>query len=76
MKPDPIVEEVRRVRKEHTARYGNDIHRIFEAIREKEKTSGHKPVNFGPKKLSDQKNLCVAEEPGDEYKTNSSKQSG
>lgn len=37
MKPDPIVEEVRRVRQEHAARYGNDIHRIFEALRENQK---------------------------------------
>ncbi len=65
---DPIVEEVRRIRQEHSAQYGHDIHRICEALRKKEKESGRKLVNFGPRKLSDQKLPCVAEEPA-EYKT-------
>jgi hypothetical protein len=68
---DPIVEEIRRYRKEHAAKYGNDIHRIFEAFRELEKKSGHGFLNPGPKRLSDRKNLCVAEDPA-EYKTKSS----
>lgn len=34
---DPIVEEIRRYRKEHAAKYGNEIHRICEALREAEK---------------------------------------
>jgi len=65
---DPIVEEIRRYRKEHAAKYGNDIHRIFEALREQQKKSKRKVVNFGPKLLSDSKKLCVAEDPA-EYKT-------
>jgi translation elongation factor EF-4 len=68
---DPIVEEIRRYRKEHAAKYGNDIHRICEALRENQKKSKRKVVNFGPKLLSDRKNLCVAEEPGEEYTTKS-----
>ncbi len=66
---DPIVEEVRRYRKEHAAKYGNDIHRIFEALREKQKKSNREVVNFGPRKLSGRRELlCVAED-GAEYKT-------
>ncbi|MEN8256213.1 MAG: hypothetical protein ABFR33_12170 [Verrucomicrobiota bacterium] len=65
---DPIVEEIHRYRSEHAARYGNDIHRIFAALREKEQTSGRKLVNRGSRKLSDQKLPCVAGEPA-EYKT-------
>jgi hypothetical protein len=65
---DPIVEEIRRYRREHAARYGHDIHRIFEALREKQRKSKRKLVNFGPQKLSDRKLPCVAEEPA-EYKT-------
>ncbi len=65
---DPIVEEIRCYRREHAAKYGNDIHRIFEALREQQKKSKRKVVNFGPKLLSDRTNLCVAEEPA-EYKT-------
>lgn len=65
---DPIVEEIRRYRMEHAAKYGNDIHRICEALRENQKKSKRKVVNFGPKLLSDRKNLCVAEDSA-EYKT-------
>ena len=65
---DPIVEEIRRYRREHAAKYGNDIHRIFEALREQQKKSKRKVVNFGPRKLSDRTLPCVAEEPA-EYKT-------
>ena len=65
---DPIVEEIRRYRKEHAAKYGNDVHRIFEALRENQKKSKRKVVNFGPKLLSDRKLPCVAEEPV-EYKS-------
>jgi len=48
---DPIVEEVRRYRKEHSARYGNDLNRIVEALREKERESTHIQLNPGPKLL-------------------------
>jgi hypothetical protein len=65
---DPIVEEVRRFRQEHAAKYGNDIHRIFEALREQQKKSTRKVVNFGPRKLSERTLPCVAEEPA-QYKT-------
>jgi hypothetical protein len=68
---DPIVEEVRRYRQGHAAKYGNDIHRIFAALREQEKTSKRKVVHFGPRKLSDRKLPCVAEDSGDGYKTKS-----
>ena len=37
MKDDPIVEEIRRVRSAHAAKYGNDLDRIFAAIKEEEK---------------------------------------
>ncbi len=48
---DPIVEEVRRYRNEHAARYDNDLKRIVEALREKERTSKHVQLNPGPKAL-------------------------
>ena len=40
MTPDPIVEEIHKIREEHAARYNNDLHAICEAIREEERTSG------------------------------------
>lgn len=48
---DPIVEEIRRYRKEHAAQYGNDLQRIVEALRKKESHSKHRQLNPGPKVL-------------------------
>ena len=48
---DPIVEEIRCYRKKHAALYGNDLKRIVEALREKEKISKHVFLNPGPKLL-------------------------
>ncbi len=48
---DPIVEEIRRHRKEHAAKYGNDLKRIVEALRKKEHESTHPQLNPGPKLL-------------------------
>ncbi|MCX7096542.1 MAG: hypothetical protein NTV43_01410 [Methylococcales bacterium] len=48
MKDDPIVEEIRRVRSAHAAKYGNDLDRIFAAIKEEEKKYTAKLVNREP----------------------------
>lgn len=48
---DPIVEEIRGYRKQHAERYGNDLDKIFEALKKVEKESGKNFVNFGPKLL-------------------------
>ena len=45
MKDDPIVEEIRSIRAAHAAKYGNDIDRIFAAIKKGEKKHGNKLVN-------------------------------
>lgn len=49
---DPIVEEVRHYRKEHAAQYGNDLARIVEALRQKERESNHIQLNPGPKSIN------------------------
>jgi hypothetical protein len=41
---DPIVDEVRRVRDAHAARFNYDLDAIFRDIKEREKKSGHKFV--------------------------------
>lgn len=41
---DPVVEEIRQYRQAHAAQYDNDLHKICEALREEEKTSGLKVV--------------------------------
>lgn len=48
---DPIVEEVRRHRKEHAVHYENNLKLIAKALREKEANSKHKHLNPGPKRL-------------------------
>jgi hypothetical protein len=65
---DPIVEEIRKCRMEHTQRFGGDLHRICEDLRKEEEKYPDRLVHFGPKMLSDRKRMCIAEEPV-EYKS-------
>ena len=44
--PDPIVEEVRRIRDAHAAKFNYDPVAIFRDIKEQEKRSGRKYVSF------------------------------
>ena len=43
---DPIVDEVRRVRGEHAARFNYDLRAIFRDIKEQQKRSGLTFVSF------------------------------
>ena len=43
---DPIVDEVRRVRGEHAARFKYDLRAIFRDIKEQQERSGLKFVSF------------------------------
>lgn len=47
---DPIVEEVRRIREEHAARFNYDLRAIYEDLKAQEKASGRKVVSFPPKR--------------------------
>ena len=47
---DPIVEEVRRVREDHAAKYGYDLDAICEALRKEQQASGRTVVSLPPKK--------------------------
>jgi hypothetical protein len=49
MTEDPIVAEIRRHRKALAEQYGNDIRRIVDALRQRERDSGRKVLNPGPK---------------------------
>ena len=42
---DPIVDEVRRIRDAHAARFNYDLDAIFRDIKEREKKAGHKFVS-------------------------------
>ena len=48
---DPIVDEVRRIRDAHAARFNYDLDAIFRDIKEQEKKSGRKFVSFPPRKV-------------------------
>ena len=50
---DPIVEEVRRVRKKIEADHGNDWDRLARYLTERQKASSAKVVSYPPKRLPD-----------------------
>jgi hypothetical protein len=45
---DPIVEETHRVRSEIAAEFGGDVHKFFEYLRERERTSASDVVTLQP----------------------------
>jgi hypothetical protein len=49
MKKDPIVEEVRRIREAHTAKFNCDLKAICADLKKKEKGCEHPVVSFPPK---------------------------
>lgn len=48
MKPDPIVDEVRKTREAHAAQFNYDLLAICSDLRKKEKESGHALVSRQP----------------------------
>ncbi len=46
MSGDVVMQEVWRAKEALAAEYGHDSHKLFERLREREKTSGHVVVNF------------------------------
>jgi hypothetical protein len=49
---DPIVEEVRRHRMEHTRRFGGNLNLIFEDLRRIQRVSGYEVVRRPPHLLT------------------------
>ena len=47
---DEIVEEVRRIRHEHAARFNNDLDAIVADLRKRQRDSGHKVVSLPPRR--------------------------
>ena len=43
---DPIVEEIRKIRDAHAAKFQFDLHAICEDLRKQEKTCGHPVVSL------------------------------
>lgn len=52
---DPIVEEVRRYRMEHTRKFNANLAAICEDLRSLERKSGHKVVRLAPRRLKPKK---------------------
>jgi hypothetical protein len=52
MMEDPIVAEIHRYRMEHAKKYGHDIKRIWEALKEFETKSDYNFVRREPRLLS------------------------
>jgi hypothetical protein len=50
---DPIVEEVRKAREEHAARFAYDLEAIYQDLKETERRSGRKVVSLPPKRLKE-----------------------
>jgi len=46
---DPIVEEVRKIRDAHAAKFSYDLHAICEDLRQEENTCGHPMAALPPK---------------------------
>ncbi len=49
MKPDPVVESVRKAREAHAAKFGYDLAAICRDFREREKAADHPLVLRAPK---------------------------
>jgi len=64
MKPDPTLDEVRRVRRVISAEYGNDPQRILEYFSEIQARVKHRLVNYGETALPGSPLKNPAELPG------------
>ena len=49
---DPIVEEVRKVREAHAAKFNYDLQAIYQDLKAQEKQSGRTFVAYPPKRIS------------------------
>ena len=50
-KPDPIIEELRRVRESHAAMFNYDLYAIYKDLKREEQSSKRKKVSFRPKRV-------------------------
>lgn len=46
---DPIVEEVRKIRRQHAKRFAFDLKAIVDDVQNQQRTSGRKYVQFAPR---------------------------
>ena len=60
---DPIVDEVRRIRNAHAAKFNYDPKAIFRDIKEQEKRSGRKYVSFADESIEPNQRDVPAQSP-------------
>ena len=48
---DPIVDEIRKTREEHAARFDFDLRRIYRDLKEQEKQSARSFVTYPPRRV-------------------------
>ena len=51
MRDDPIVEEVRKAREAHAAKFNYDLQAIYQDIKAQEQRSGRTFVSYPPKRI-------------------------
>jgi hypothetical protein len=51
MNQDPIVEEIRQIREQHSVKFNNDLRAIYRDLKKQEKKSGRKYLRFEPKRM-------------------------
>ena len=51
MRNDPIVDEIRRIRQEHTDKFNGNLNAICEDIRRQERESGREYVTYPPRRI-------------------------
>jgi len=61
---DPIVEEMRKYRMEHTQKFGGDLTAICADLRDIQATSGFKVVRLAPKKVTRKRRIHRQEQSG------------
>jgi hypothetical protein len=60
---DPIVDEVRRIRDAHAAKFNYDPKAIFQDIKEREKRSGRNYVSFAEAKAIEPDHEAASDQP-------------
>lgn len=48
---DPIVDEIRKYREAHAAKYNFNLNEIYKAVKEDEEKSAHPKVSFPPRRI-------------------------
>ena len=62
MEDDPIVAEIRAIRKAHAEKFNNDLHAICEDLRRQERESGRKYVTLPPRRIKPEQTCDAAPE--------------